>query len=54
MAAKKKNIAGSKSIEAVTHEEDKRKNIPTLEHRSFMYDELKTPVQVAYTRRNPD
>src|SRR5687768_9269710 len=49
--AKTKN---KKSVETFIHDESKRKNIPTAEHESVMYDEQKTPIQVAYERRNRD
>jgi len=43
-----------KTIESISHKAEKRKNIPTAEHRSLLRPEDLTPVQVAYTRRNPD
>ncbi|WP_204105271.1 MULTISPECIES: site-specific DNA-methyltransferase [Spirulina sp. CCY15215] len=43
-----------KQVKTLTHEEAKRKNIPTAEHQSVMADEEKSPIQVAYDRRNPD
>jgi adenine-specific DNA-methyltransferase len=43
-----------KSVETFTHEEATRKNIPTAEYQSVMHDEQKSPVQVAYERRNRD
>ncbi|MGJ4734775.1 site-specific DNA-methyltransferase [Leptospira levettii] len=46
--------SSTKSVESFTHEDDKRKNIPTVEHRAIMHDALKTPIQVEYARRNPD
>ncbi|MCK4622476.1 MAG: site-specific DNA-methyltransferase [Desulfuromonadales bacterium] len=49
--AKKPTI---KSVESLTHEEATRKNIPTAEHQSIMYDADKSPIQVAYERRNRD
>jgi len=36
------------------HEEASRKYIPTAEYESVMREEDKTPIQVAYERRNPD
>ena len=42
------------SIEALTHEEAARKNIPTAEYQSVMRKEEQTPVRVAYERRNRD
>ncbi len=52
MAKAKTN--NKKSVETFTHDESKRKNIPTAEHESVMFDEQKTPIQVAYERRNRD
>ncbi len=43
-----------KTIVSIKHEESKRKNIPTAEFESVMRDEEKSPVQVAYERRNRD
>ena len=43
-----------KTIAAFTHDEATRKNIPTAEYQSVMADEEKSPIQVAYERRNRD
>ena len=43
-----------KSVEAFKHDEAKRRNIPTAEHESVMFDEQKSPIRVAYERRNRD
>jgi adenine-specific DNA-methyltransferase len=43
-----------KTVEAFTHEEATRKNIPTAEHESVMHHEQKSPIKVAYERRNRD
>jgi adenine-specific DNA-methyltransferase len=43
-----------KTVESISHKGEKRKNIPTAEHRSLLRPEDLTPVQVAYTRRKPD
>jgi len=43
-----------KSVEALTHDEATRKNIPSAEHQSLMHDADKTPIRVAYERRNRD
>ena len=43
-----------KSVEALTHDEATRKNIPSAEHQSLMHDSDKTPIRVAYERRNRD
>ena len=41
-------------VEALTHKEAKRRNIPTAEFESIMREEDKSPVQLAYERRNRD
>src|SRR6266542_6527376 len=41
-----------KQVEALTHEEASRKNIPTAEYQSLL--ERESPIQVAYARRNRD
>ena len=51
MAIKK---ADSKIVETLTHGDASRKNIPTAEHESIMYDADKSPVRIAYERRNRD
>ena len=43
-----------KSVESLTHDEATRKNIPSAEHQSLMHEADKTPVRVAYERRNRD
>ena len=43
-----------KSVEALTHGEATRRNIPTAEHRSVMPKKEQAPVPVAYERRNRD
>lgn len=42
------------SVEALKHEDAKRKNIPTAEFQSVMAKNEQTPVRVAYERRNRD
>lgn len=42
------------SVEALKHNTATRKNIPTAEFESVMREEDKTPVQLAYKRRNSD
>ncbi len=49
-----KKGTSKKLIETFTHEEAKRVNIPTAEHESVMHVEQKTPIRVAYERRNRD
>ena len=43
-----------RSIEVLTHDEESRKNIPTAELESVMSEGDKTPLRVAYERRNRD
>ena len=43
-----------KTVEALTHGEASRKNIPTAEHEPVMENEDRSPVRVAYERRNRD
>ncbi|MDD2732640.1 MAG: site-specific DNA-methyltransferase [Desulfuromonadaceae bacterium] len=42
------------AVETLTHDEATRKNIPTAEHQSLMHDADKSPVRIAYERRNRD
>jgi adenine-specific DNA-methyltransferase len=52
--AKKSRKKTPKQVEALTHEEASRKNIPTAEYQSVMDKDDETPIQVAYQRRNRD
>ena len=54
---KKKRAGRKKSPKAVvdlTHEDDKRKNIPTAEYQSVMQESELSDIQIAYERRNQD
>src|SRR5438093_2452397 len=51
MARKPQN---PKTVGTLTHEEARRKNIPTAEYQSVMQKEEESPVRVAYERRNRD
>jgi adenine-specific DNA-methyltransferase len=42
------------AVETLTHDEATRKNIPTAEHQSIMHDADKSPMHIAYERRNRD
>ena len=44
----------SKAVETLTHEEARRRNLPSAEHQPLMREEAQTPVRVAYERRNRD
>lgn len=41
-------------IDTLAHKEAKRRNIPTAEYESVMREEEKTPIRLAYERRNRD
>src|SRR5579885_2006610 len=41
-------------VEALKHKEAKRKNIPTAEFESVMEETEKSPLRLAYERRNRD
>src|SRR5438067_4096180 len=45
---------GGKTVEALRHEEAKRRNIPTAEYQSVIQREAEEPLRVAYERRNRD
>jgi len=49
-----KKPAARKTVETLTHDADKRKNIPTAEYQSVVQQEQQHPVRVAYERRNRD
>src|SRR5262247_755802 len=51
MARKPQN---SRTVATLTHEEARRKNIPTAEYQSVLRKEEKSPVRIAYERRNRD
>lgn len=43
-----------KAVKALTHEEAKRRNIPTAEYESVVEPADKSPIRTAYDRRNRD
>ena len=43
-----------KTVEALRHKDASRKNIPTAEYQAVMADDERSPIQVAYERRNRD
>ena len=51
MARRKKQ---PKKVETLKHDEAKRTNIPTAEYQAVMADDERSPIQVAYERRNRD
>jgi adenine-specific DNA-methyltransferase len=49
-----KKATTKKTVETLTHDADKRKNIPMAELQSVVQREQQHPVRVAYERRNRD
>lgn len=49
-----KKQKGKKTVEALKHESDKRKNIPTAEYQSVVKKDEQNPIRVAYEQRNRD
>src|ERR1700688_2487132 len=49
-----KKLPAAKTVETLKHEEAKRKNIPTAEYQSVLQKAERSPVRVAYERRNRD
>ncbi len=43
-----------KSVESITHEDARRRNLPSAEHQPLMRDEERHPIRIAYERRNRD
>ena len=43
-----------KSVETLTHEEARRRNLPSAEHQPLMREDEQSPVSLAYERRNRD
>ena len=43
-----------KQVTTITHEEAKRANIPTAEYQPVMAEDDRSPIRVAYQRRNRD
>src|SRR5947209_3347786 len=54
MSTKKSNKKSGKKTIAVLRHSDKRRNLPTAEFQEVMQEEEKTPIEVAYERRNRD
>ena len=44
----------TKKVETLTHGEASRKNIPTAEYQAVMEQDDRSPIQIAYQRRNRD
>jgi len=54
MAKKRKTAKKKKTVTTLKHGEASRTNIPTAELQSVMDDKDKSPIQIAYERRNRD
>ncbi len=52
--ARKQDKSVPLSVETLTHDEARRKNIPTAEYQSVLRTDEKSPVRKAYERRNKD
>jgi adenine-specific DNA-methyltransferase len=50
----KKTTNSKKEVTALTHDDSVRPNIPTAEQESVMHDDQKSPLRIAYERRNRD
>ena len=48
------NRKSHKSVEVLTHDAATRRNIPTAEHEPVMAQDDRSPIEVAYERRNRD
>lgn len=49
-----KNNDKMKTVEAITHDSESRKNIPSAELQPLLKDKERSPIRVAYERRNRD
>ena len=54
MATRRSSSKGSKRVETFRHDDASRRNIPTAEHEPLVEDDVRSPIQVAYERRNRD
>lgn len=52
--ASKRSAKAPKTVESLTHTDAKRRNIPTAELESVMGADDRSPIRVAYERRNRD
>jgi adenine-specific DNA-methyltransferase len=54
MAQKAPKRTSQKTVATLTHEQARRKNIPTAEYQSVLQKEAQSPVRLVYERRNRD
>ena len=52
--ARKRSRRKPKAVETILHDEASRTYIPTAEYESVLREEDKSPIRVAYERRNRD
>ena len=52
--ARRASSKSGKSVEALKHSGEKRRNLPSAEHEPIMRDEDKSPIRIALERRNTD
>ena len=45
-----KKVAAKKTVEALKHDEAKRKNIPSAEHQSILEEHQQNPIKLRYPR----
>ncbi|MDE2797587.1 MAG: DNA methyltransferase [Gemmatimonadota bacterium] len=52
--ARRTRARSPKTVDTIQHTDASRKNIPTAEYQAVMADDERSPIQVAYKRRNRD
>ena len=52
--ARRTRARSPKTIDTIRHKDASRKNIPTAEYQAVMADDERSPIQIAYERRNRD
>ena len=52
--ARRMRARSPKTVDTIQHKDVSRKNIPTAEYQAVMADDERSPIQVAYKRRNRD
>ncbi len=52
--ARRTRARSLKTVDTIRHKDASRKNIPTAEYQAVMADDERSPIQVAYKRRNRD
>ena len=52
--ARRTRARSPKTVDTIQHKDASRKNIPTAEYQAVMADDERSPIQVAYKRRNRD